>query len=446
MTFKKHISETLLLSYPVVVGQLGLVMMGVIDNAMVGGVSHVHLSASTLSNSIFFMISVLCFGVQMSVQSLISEADGAGESHKAAGFLKQGVWAGMIVSVLITGLLFLSSYLLKYANQPVEDVALAESYLRIIAVSIIPMVIFTTYKGFCDGLSDTRVGMVFTLVGLAANTLFNWMLIYGNWGCPALGLDGAGYGTLLARILMAVCMVAYVEWRPSFKKYTAEGSWQFELAEVKRILALGIPIGLQFLFEVAAFAGASIMIGMLPDGSIARAAHQIALSTSSVTFMACTGIATGASIRVGNFYGSKDFVSLRKAANAGFLLGVGLMAFFGLLFIVLKDVIPVWYQVQDPNVLMIASNLFLFAAAFQVFDGGQAVAVALLRGVQDVKIPTYLSLVGYWGFTIPLSILLSFYFDYGVYGFWIGFVIGLSLLSVALSWRFYSNLKTIDNS
>lgn len=442
-SYAVHFRETLALSYPVIIGQLGTVLMGVVDNAMVGQVSYVHLSAGTLANNVFFIVAVIGIGLTSAISALVAEAAGQKDTALAGDYLRQGVWAGTGISLIITLLVLGAAELLPYLDQPVEDVKLATPYLRIIATSTLPMVLFLVYKNFSDGLGHTRVAMYITLAGLLSNVFFNWLWIFGHWGFPRLELDGAGYGTLAARLVMMVLIVLYVRRSALFRAYDPRMRWrEYKSRVIKRILSIGLPSGGQYFFEIGAFAGATILIGLLPDGNIARAGHQIALSAASVAFMIVTGISSGASIRVGNAMGANAWPDLRRAGWAGVALGVGFMAFSAVMFLLFSREISLMYlgnNVEGNNaaVLAIAETLFVYAAAFALFDGAQAVGIGILRGLQDVKIPTVVTFVAYWAISLPLGYGLMFTLGMGVVGVWWSFIAGLGFAAVAHSLRFW---------
>jgi MATE family multidrug resistance protein len=303
--------------------------------------------------------------------------------------------------------------------------------------------VFFIGKSFVDGLSLTKPAMYVTLLGLGFNVFANWLLIYGNWGFPRLELDGAGIGTLCARTFMAILMTIYIFRASRFKEFRlpwAGADWDI----IKKILRLGIPSGLQWFFEVGAFVAATVMIGWI--GQEERAAHQIAMSLASVTFMFVTGFAAGASIRVGNALGRNDWNNVRKAGNSGLILAMGFMVISAIVFVIGKEWLPSLFLKVDPaaplvtnnaEVLRLAAYLMLVAAFFQIFDGAQAVGAGILRGIQDVKIPTLITLIAYWVIAIPGCYILGFTFDLGLNGVWYAFVGGLGVSAILLTSRFW---------
>jgi MATE family multidrug resistance protein len=435
--YRRHFQETISLSIPVIIGQLGFVLMGVIDNMMIGQLTYVHLSAGALANGNFFIIAVLGMGISFAISPLVAEA-AAKENHlQTAQYLKQGSWIGLLTGIVLGTLIWFSADLFPYMNQPEEDVVLADSYLRILSFTMMPLMIFLVFKQFVDGLSHTVPAMVITLLGLSFNVLANWLLIYGNWGFPRLELDGAGYGTLSSRIFMMVLMIAYVFRNQRFRIYDlGRGWWRWNLQIMRKILSIGVPSGFQYFFEVGAFTGAAIMVGWLVDGSLYRAAHQIVIQLASLTYMLVSGLAAGAAIRVGNSLGKKDRRQMRLAGMSGIYLGAAFMLLAALSFVVGRELLPALF-VEDEKVLTVAANLMIIAAFFQLFDGIQAVGVSVLRGLQDVRIPTLVTFVVYWVISLPLGYVFGFILDWGVEGIWYSFVVSLLLASVVLTSRFW---------
>ena len=296
------------------------------------------------------------------------------------------------------------------------------------------MMIFGVYKQFADGLSLTRPAMYITLIGLGFNTFANWILIYGRFGLPRLELIGAGYGTLSSRILMMILMICYIRYGRSFQAYDVRMRWnEFRVRTVKKIVGIGLPTGLQYFFEVGAFAGAALMVGWI--GSAERAAHQIAIQLAAISFMVVSGVAAGSTIRVGNALGRKDQTGAQRAGLTGIFLATLIMSTSALVFYLGRYFFPVLF-VEESYVIQLAAQLMVIAAFFQVFDGVQAVAVGILRGLQDVRIPTGITFLAYWGISLPLGYFLGFKWGYGLNGIWYGFVVSLLFASVALSWRF----------
>lgn len=435
-TYRHHIRETLSLSIPVIIGQVGQYLMQFIDNLMIGQISYVHLSAGALANIFFFVLTILGLGITFAISPLVAEADGAKQNKKVGEYFVHGIWVSLFASVILGLAVYFGADLMFYMDQPGEDVELAYSYTQILSYSVFPMLLFLVAKQFADGLSLTRPAMYITLLGLGFNTFVNWLLIFGNWGFPRLELDGAGIGTLASRTFMAILMVLYILYHKRFKDYPLREGWlKLKWEPMKKILDIGLPSGLQYFFEIAAFGGSTLMIGWLTDGSANRAAHQIALQMAAMAYMVVLGFSAGASIRVGNALGRKDYVYVRYAGLAGILLAAVFMAMAGVVFLLGKDAFPTLFT-DDPFVISVASKLMMIAGAFALFDGIQGVGVGILRGIQDVRIPTIITFIAYWVINLPVGYFLGFTLGLGVYGIWYGFVISLAITAFFLTWRF----------
>ena len=430
-----HFRETIRLSLPVTVAQLGLVMMGVIDNMMIGDVGYEYLSAASLANSVYFIISVLGIGITFAISALVAEADAAGKPLQCRNYLIQGTWVSILTAIIIAFLIGSATLLLPYLNQPESDILLATPYLHIINISIIPMLVFLSFKQFSDGMSLTRPAMIVTLLGLGFNVWVNWLLIYGHWGFPRLELIGAGYGTLASRTFMMMLMMGYVLYSPQFKNNAVRTGWlKIDWTTAKKIVGIGLPSGFQYFFEVGAFGGAVLMIGWM--GMMERSAHQIAISMAAMAYMVVTGIAAGATIRVGNALGRHDYLNMRRAGMAGIYLSAVFMLLAAVAFVVGNRWFPSLY-VSDEAVLEIAGGLMIIAAVFAVFDGVQAVGIGVLRGMQDVKIPTMIAFIAYWIIALPVGYFLGFTLELGIDGIWYGFVVSLVFAAVWLTGRFW---------
>ncbi|MEM6262850.1 MAG: MATE family efflux transporter [Bacteroidota bacterium] len=442
-SYRPHIGPTISLSIPVIIGQLGHVLMGVIDSIMIGDLGPEYLSAASLTNSIFFMTLVVGIGVAVVISPLTAEASSSGNKQGTADYLQQGLVVGLGLSVVMFLINTKSVDLMYVLDQPPRDVELAHSYMLILNWSILPMMLFMMGKHFTDGLSHTRPAMYITLAGLAINVGLNYLLIYGKAGLPRLELDGAGYGTLIARIVMMALMIGYIWFRKDYKAYW-QGWEGVKPKVVEKILRLGLPSGLQYLFEMGAFSAGALMIGWI--GSEARAAHQMVISLASVTFMVVTGISAGASIRVGNYLGKQDYDGLQRAGFTGILLGTAFMSCSAVVFVLCRNVVPFIFQINDPEVVQYAAVLMILAAWFQVFDGIQAVGAGVLRGIQDVNVPTLITFVAYWLVLLPVGYLLAFPLEMGVVGIWWGYVIGLVVSSFLLTYRFWRKTQRLRGS
>lgn len=435
---KIHIRNTITLAYPVIIGQLGFIMMGVVDSIMVGEIGAAPLAAASLGNSMALLLFIIGFGVSHVVTPLVAISVGAQKFSECGTYFRQSLIVNMSLSIILYLAVIGATGILPYLNQPPKVVELATSYTVILALSVIPTMLFQTYKQFIEGLSIMRPAMIVTLLANIINWFANWLLIYGNLGFPALGLDGAGWATLASRTFMALILAGYVMNNSTFKQFDVSFHFKrINFPVIKRILSLGLPGGFQYFFEVGAFSFAVIMVGWL--GTNQLAAHQIAINLASISFMAVLGISAAGAIRVGNAVGKQDVKEVRRAGFSAVALGAAVMATSGIIFISLNKFLPTLY-IDNISVINIASSLLIIAALFQISDGVQGVGIGILRGLTDVKIPTLITFTAYWIIGLPIGYWLGFILEMGVKGVWIGLLIGLTASAVMLTTRF--NIKS----
>lgn len=415
-------------------GQLGHVLVGLVDNLMIGRLGAAPLAAVSLGNSLVFIALSLGIGFSFAITPLIAEADGASDIELGKRYFHHGIILCTVNGVLLFLLLLLAKPILYYLNQPQEVVELAIPYLNIVAFSMIPLMIFQAFKQFADGLSQTKYSMYATILANVVNVIFNFLLIYGIWIFPKLGLEGAAIGTLISRFFMLWFIWEILRRKKKFKEYFIWSKKELIKTSIfKRMIALGFPSALQMFFEVAIFAGTIFLAGTL--GTNPQAANQIALNLASMTYMIAVGLGVTATIRVGNQKGLKRYKDLRRIAFSTFLLVFLIEAVFALGFILLKDWLPTLY-ISNVEVIILASQLLIIAALFQLSDGLQVVILGALRGLQDVKIPTLICFIAYWVIGFPVS----FYFGQkeimGSMGIWMGLFVGLTASALMLYLRF----------
>jgi len=436
---KSHIKNTISLAYPVMIGQVGYIAMQVVDNIMIGGLGAVSLAAASLANSIFILIMIIGLGVSYAVTPLVAIAIGAGKSAECEELFKHSFIVNTITSVLLVLLAYLASFIIRYLNEPPEVVSLAVTYCRFMGLSILPLMLFQSYKQFIEGLSSTRPAMVITVTANIINALFNWILVYGKFGIPAFRLNGSACATFSSRLFMALVIIWYVRRSRVFNKYDLSLKIKKINAHIiKKILNLGIPTAVQYVFEVGSFSAAVIMIGWL--GIKQLAAHQIAINLASISYMAALGISAAGAIRVGNGVGQQNITEVRRAGFTAIFLGASMMLLCGVVFIIFRNFLPSLY-IHDPEVITIASTLLIVAALFQIFDGTQAVGIGVLRGLTDVKGPTIITFVSYWLIALPVGYFFGFIIHLQVLGVWIGFLCGLFSSAVLLTIRFNKKSK-----
>ena len=432
-------------------GMLGHTFVSFVDNIMVGQLGTAELAAVSLGNSFMFIAMSIGIGFSTAITPLIAEADASNNFKQAKSTYKHGLFLCTTLGILLFLLVFFSKPLMYLMQQPEEVVVLAIPYLNLVAFSLIPLVIFEAIKQFTDGMSMTKYPMYATLIANIINVVLNYLLIFGKFGFPEMGMVGAAYGTLVSRIIMVIYLWTLLRYKERSRKIVRNIKlFTLDFSMIKKIVNIGSLSAMQMFFEVAIFTSAIWLSGLL--GKNSQAANQIALNLSSMTFMVAMGLSVASMIRVGNQKGLKNYKELRRIAFSIFLLGILLAVFFALLFFIFHKSLPnIYVDLNDTTnykdnmeVLRIASNLLLAAAFFQISDSIQVVVLGALRGLQDVKIPTILTFISYWVVGFPVSYFLGKEEMYGSFGIWLGLLAGLTTASVLLFIRFNSlTLKLI---
>lgn len=423
-------------------GSLGHLLVGLIDDIMVGSLGPVKLAATSLGNSLIFIAISIGIGFSFAITPLIAESDGEKDYKKGRLQFQHSMLLMLSLAVLLIGFLFFIKPILYHLNQPPEVVELAIPYFEIVALSMFPMIIFQGLKQFTDGLSQTKYAMQATLITNVINIALNFILIYGWWIFPKMGIVGAAIGTLVSRIVMVIFMWYILRNREIFKPYLALLKREEIQPKIfKKIINIGLPSALQMLFEVGVFTASILLAGTL--GAFPQAANQIAIKLAATTFMISIGVGVATTIRVGNQKGLRQFKDLRRIAISNFLLIFIIMTVFTVMFMLLKNQLPLLFT-DNLEVIKIASGLLIIAGIFQISDGIQAVVLAALRGLQDVKIPTYITFVAYWIIGFPISYYLGLHTELRTFGIWIGLLISLTISALMLFLRFqYLSRKLI---
>ncbi|WP_410880029.1 MATE family efflux transporter [Myroides sp. DW712] len=440
----KEFRYNIQLAYPIILAMLGHTVVGVIDNIMVGKIGPTELAAASLANSFVFIAISLGVGFSTAITPFVAKSDAANDIEGGRSTFVNGLFLCIVVGVVLFTIIFLAKPFLVYMGQPEEVTQLAKPFLDIVALSIIPLVMYQGYKQFADGKSQTKNSMYATLICNGVNLLFNYLLIYGIWFFPALGMLGAAYGTLISRVVMIIYMHFALKRQAMFQPFMNQVKFsEIKKSVLKQIAKIGVPSGLMSFFEVALFVGAVWLSGML--GTVSQAANQIALSMSSMTFMFASGLGVAATIRVGNQMGLKNYTYMRTVARSIMLMALGIYILFALLFVLFHNYIPLLFldakdvtnAVMNEEVIQIAGQLLLVAAVFQISDCMQVVTLGALRGLQDVNVPMIITFISYWIVGFPLSIYLSLYTSVGTPGIWIGLLAGLTTAAILLYARFY---------
>lgn len=413
------------------ISQLGHITVGVFDSLMIGKVSVSQLAAVSLATSIFSFILLFCIGLSYGITPLISSSD-KGKKY-VSSILYNGMLVNVISCILLVSFVILTKHLLSYLGQDQEVLFHTYSYLDIICISLIPLILFQTFKQFIEGLGFTKPSMYISVISNVINIVLNAVLIFGLFGFPRLEIIGAAYATLISRVIMFLLILIYCLNDRRFSKYILKRKFLVNLNHIKDIFRIGFASGLQYIFEVGAFSVATVMTGSI--GAIHLAAHQIALNLASISYMIASGIGSASMISLSYYDGKRNFEDMRRSGFASFLLVFILMIVSALVFIIFRNYLPVLY-VDDSSVINIASTLLIIAGLFQISDGIQAVGLGILRGIRDIKKPTVVIFISYWIISIPLSYFLGIEYGYGVYGIWIGLSIGLTLAAIFHVTRF----------
>ena len=443
LQYTKEFRYNIKLATPVILGMLGHTLVAFVDNIMVGQLGTAELAAVSLGNSFMFIAMSLGIGFSTAITPLVAEADGEGNLVNGKSAFKHGLFLCTVLGIFLFLMVFFAKPLMYIMKQPKEVVELAMPYLTLVAISLVPLVVFQAFKQCSDGLSMTKHPMYATIIANVVNVILNYIFIFGKFGMPALGVVGAAIGTLASRVVMLGYLWYLMSQNLKSKDYVTNIKF-FSLTRkmLKKLLNIGFPSALQMFFEVAIFTAAIWLSGIL--GKNPQAANQIALNLSSMTFMVAMGFSVAAMIRVGNQKGMKRFRELRRIAFSIFLLSSLFAVVFCFSFLMLNNQLPKLYlDFDDVNniadtleVLTIASKLMIIAAIFQISDTLQVVVLGALRGMQDVAIPTLITFIAYWLIGFPISFYLGMYTEYSSAGIWIGLLAGLTASAVMLLIRF----------
>lgn len=439
-----HTKETIYLAWPLVITQVGHIITGMVDTIFLGKIGPTEQAACILSNNLYVLLLVFGIGVSYATTPLVTDAHHNNDVQKKASLFKNSLVLNLSVAVLCFVILFLSSGVLKYMQQPVEVAELAVPFFDILIFSMIPVSLFFTCKQYCEGLANTRMALIISVVGNLLNIILNYLLIYGNFGFPELGYLGSAWASFIARAFMGISFLIFIFRSPLTKEIGAVYKQvKINWVELKDLARIGLNSGAQFTFEVAAFAIAGLMAGTFGKEQID--AHGIALSIAAFTYMFASGISSAATIRVSVYNAQQNWLEIKNAGYTALKLVLLVMGAFGLLFLIFSTVLPLGFS-DEIEIIKLASELLIIAAMFQLFDGIQVVAIGALRGLEDVKYPTVITLVGYWLIALPLAYLLAFTFKMETIGIWIALLTALTFVAIALFWRFNFLLRKNLNS
>lgn len=438
-TYKDQYRQTLRLAVPVVLSQVGQVIVQLVDNAMVGHLGAVPLAAVSFGGSVFFMLFIFGVGISLGLTPLVGESYARSDHRASAGYLQNAILLFGLVSLLLFGLTQAVIPLMYYMGQPVEVVDTAIPYYRFISWSLIPFMLFAAFKQFLEGVGNTKIAMMIIITSNLINIIFNYLFIYGKFGFPEMGAAGAGLSTLISRIITPILVILYFRRSDTFNRYfSLFRKENFRFGQVRSLLSVGLPISSQMFMEGSAFVLTGIMMGWI--GTVEIAANQITTVISNLAFMIVMGIGAATTIRVSHAYGVRNIGELRRAANASYHIGLMWNILTAVLFILFRNYIPLLFT-TDAAVVQLASNLLIYAALFQLSDGLQCISLGILRGMQDVKSAMIIAFISYIAINLPVGYLFAFILGMGAPGLWIGFIFGLSLAAFLLNRRYRRLLK-----
>ena len=434
----RDVRPTLVLAVPLVLVQLSQMSMSFVDVVMVGRLGTEALAAIVLGSTTYFTLALVCVGVLVAVQPTVAQAVGAGDDAAAGRGARQGLWLATALGVPFTvGLGFMDDVFL-WTGQAPETAALAADYVAAIRWGFVPNLWFTALRGLCEGDARPRPVLVVTLLGVAFNAGLNYVLMFGAWGAPALGLVGTGWSSAVTITVMFVALAVYVRRGPLARFRVFAGLRRPDPDALAALFRLGWPIGVGFGLEAGLFTAATLVVGRLPDHEVALAAHQIALNAASVTFMVPLGIGMAGGIRVGQAAGAGDPDGAARAGWTAAGLGAVFMTVSALVFWLRPGWVIRLYAgpAPEPEVAALAAALLGIAAVFQLFDGVQAAVAGALRGLKDTRVPMAVAAVAYWGVGLTVGGALGLSAGAGARGLWWGLTLGLAVAAVGLSARF----------
>lgn len=448
--YRSYYRDSLKLAIPVVISQLGHTLVQTSDSIIVGHFAGTTaLAAVSLVNSLFLVPLVIGMGISYGITPLIAQNNGRGNFAECGRLLSNSFFLNIITGIVLFCAIYFGVILfIDKLHQAPEVVLQAKPYLFLLSLSIIPLMVFSTFKQFAEGLGFTKQAMLVSIWGNVLNIVLGIIFVKGLFGVTPMGIKGVGYSTLIDRCVMAIVMAIYVFRSPIFKKYLKD----FAIRNIDRlrglqIMKLGTPVAMQYVFEVGAFGGAALIIGSI--GMIEQAAHQVAISLAAMTYMMASGISSAAAIRSGNYFGSGNHKELRLSAISNYHIVIVFMSCTAIIFTLFNQYLP-WIYTSDKTVITIAAQLLIVAAFFQLFDGTQVVGLGVLRGMGDVNVPTIITFISYWIIGLPIAYLLGVHFNLGVMGVWYGLVLGLMASSIMLFLRFQkisksNNLIIVDD-
>ena len=437
--YREDYSATIKIGVPIVLGQLGIVVVGLVDNIMVGHFSTSDLAAASFVNSVFNIPILFGMGFSYGLTPLVGQFFGRGDKFRVGGLLRNSLLANFMIGLFLSvvmGIMYLNVHRM---GQPEELLPLIRPYFLLQLTSLVFVMMFNSFKQFADGITDTKTSMWIMLSANLLNIIGNSLLIYGVWGLPALGLTGAGISTLASRIFMFVAFAILFFRKQSYRRYlVGYHRTTYNTGDLKVLNRMGMMVGLQMGMETALFSISGVMIGWL--GTVPLAAHQVVASISTLGFMVYYGVGSAVSIRVSNFFGRGDIAGVRRATLAGAHL-LGLLAILVSVFFLLVREHIGWLYTSSEDVVNLVAVLMVILVFYQFGDSLQIIFANALRGVADVTSMAVISFIGYFVIALPVSYICGFVLDWGIEGIWVGYPVGLTLTGGMMCWRFYHFLR-----
>jgi MATE family, multidrug efflux pump len=449
-----HVSELLPLlriAGPVILAEVGWMSMGIVDTIMVGPLGPAAIGAAGMGSSVFTSIAIFGMGLMLGLDTYVSQSYGAGDASACRRWLHTGVWLAVLVAPLVMGLAWALWLTLDWWGLHPEIRPLVGSYLRVISFGAPPLLLYSAFRRYLQGMHVVRPIMFALISANLVNAGANWVLIYGHLGMPALGVEGAAWATTVARVYMAVFLYIAIQ-REHRPLDDARGKRRVDhphvplspdVQRLRQLVRLGFPAASQVALEVGVFAAATALAGRLEP--VSSGSHQIALNIASLAFMVPLGLASSSAVRVGHAVGAGD---PRRAVRAGWTA----LATGGVLMTIIGVVLFVWPAAliaaftTDRRIVEIGVGLLAIAAAFQLFDGTQAVATGVLRGIGETRMPMIVNVIGHWVLGLPVGYALCFRFGWGVLGLWVGLSIGLVVTAVVLVAVWWKRAAGMQNS
>ena len=434
--------RNLAVAVPVILSQIGQVVVQFADSMMVGRLGATQLASVSFAGAVFMVGMMFLMGTSMGLTPLVGQSASRGEHRKCANLFQNSFVMNFLMGGFVILLMFAGSFFMDRMGQDAEVVEYGVPYFRIMLASLVPMLVFFSFKQFMEGIGNTRVAMTITIAANILNIALNYVLIYGKFGFPELGVLGAAYSTLIARILMPVAFIVVFFTKKSLKSYFSYFNRNsFSVESVKKLFNVGMPIGGQILVEQIAFGFTTIMAGWL--GAVTLASHQIAMNISTMVFMILCGLSAGTTIRVSHQFGKGNIEDMRKAAIASYHLTIFSVIICDILILLFRSQIPLLFT-TDHEVITMAADLMIILSIYLLPDGLQNVALGALRGISDVKAPMVYAIISYLFLNIPIGYFCGFVLGYGVMGVWVGFIASLSAASILFMIRFRKKAKIYE--